>query len=490
VANNPVGTSELPVISGVFDGVSWRKPSGVDRAILIDPSTEEPLCEVNLATDADLEAIVAPATAAFTSWSRTPIAERIDLLHRIAVLWEERGEEIAQSVSREMGMPIALSRLSNAQGAARTFAYFAELLEGQAGISPQIRDSRSFDGRTHVFSNPVGVVAAIAPWNFPGVLITSKLAPALASGCTVVLKPAVENALTAHVIASVLKEAGVPPGVVTIAIGGPRFGQELVKDPRIALVAFTGSTAVGRAIGSVVGERLGRTNLELGGKSAAIVLDDADMDVVSLNLPPLAFRNSGQTCFAQSRVIATPLVYDDVVLAMREWAQAQVLGPALDDATTFGPLGTRQHRERVLGFRDRALKQGATWVNEGDERLVPERGFFVPPVVLADVDNSWEVAQEEIFGPVVTIIRARDEEHAFELANDSRYGLAGSVWTANEQRALELARRVEAGSVGINGFRPDLGAPFGGIKESGQGRENGPEALDCYLRADTVYAFR
>lgn len=481
-------TSDESVISGVFDGRTWLEPSSNDRTTLIDPSTEDVLGVVALAQPSDLDAVIDPAVTAFTSWSSTSFTERAEYLQRISQIWQERGEEIAQCVSREMGMPITNSRLSNIAGSARNFSYYAELAHDAA--AEQVRPALSFPGRTHVRANPVGVVAAIAPWNYPTYLMTSKIAPALAAGCTVVLKPAVENALTAHLMASIFQEAELPPGVVTIGIGGADFGQGLVKDDRISLVAFTGSTAVGRAIGSIAGERLALTNLELGGKSAAIVLDDADPQIVARELPPLAFRNSGQTCFAQARVIATPGAYQGVLDALAAWARSQVIGPALDETTTFGPLATRQHRERVLGFLDRALEQGARLVSAGDQGSLPAEGFFVDPMILADVDNRWEIAQEEIFGPIVVVIAAEDEDHAIELANDSRYGLAGSVWTSNPQRALDVARRVEAGSVGINGFRPDIGAPFGGIKESGQGRENGPEGLRCYLRSDSIYEFQ
>jgi len=481
-------TSNVSVLSSVYDGRAWLEPSLGDRTILVDPSTEEILCEIVLANAADLDAVVAPAAAAFPQWSETSLSERADYLHRISQVWEKRGEEIAQCVSREMGMPITNSRLSNIAGSARNFSYYAELARGFS--HEQMRPALSFPGQTYVRTNPVGVVAAIAPWNYPTYLMTSKIAPALAAGCTVVLKPAVENALTAHQMADIFAEAGLPPGVVTIGIGGPEFGQALVRDDRIALVAFTGSTAVGRAIGSTVGGRLGLTNLELGGKSAAVVLDDADMDLVARELPPLAFRNSGQTCFAQARVIATPGIYGNVIEALKVWASAQIIGPALDETTTFGPLATRQHRERVLGFVDRARAQGAHLVSGDDQVPLPAQGFFVSPMILADVDNRWEIAQEEIFGPVVIVIAADDEQHAIELANDSRYGLAGSVWTSNAERARDIARQIEAGSVGINGFRPDLGAPFGGIKESGQGRENGPEGMGCYLRAHSIYEFQ
>lgn len=474
-------------IPGIFDGTSWQMPGNRDLTTLIDPSTGQPLAEVSLAGPSDAELVIAPAVRALRDWSEASFADRAACLQRISSAWEGLGEEIAASASREMGMPITNSRLSNAVGSARNFSYFAGL--AQTMHAEDIRKAESFQGRTHVFSRPVGVVAAIAPWNFPCYLMTSKLAPALAAGCTVVLKPAIENALTAHLIASVLKEAGLPDGVVTIGIGGADFATQLVQDPRIGLVAFTGSTAVGRTIGSIVGQRLGLTNLELGGKSAAIVLDDADLSVVAGALPALAFRNSGQTCFAQSRIIATPAVLGDVIETFVSWADKQVIGPALDESTSFGPLATASHRERVSGYLDRAIAQGAVPAAAPADYPAPSEGFFIPPMILTGVDNNWEIAQEEVFGPIVSIIAAENEDHALALANDSRYGLAGTVWTADPERALRVARQVAAGSVGVNGFRPDLGAPFGGIKESGQGRENGPEGLRCYLRSDSLYEF-
>jgi betaine-aldehyde dehydrogenase len=305
----------------------------------------------------------------------------------------------------------------------------------------------------------------------------------------VVLKPPVENAFTARLIAEIAHKAGVPAGVLNVVVGDAEFGQGLVADPRVATVAFTGSTAVGRRIGAVVGERLGSCNLELGGKSAAIVLDDADLDATLPLLGPLAFRNSGQTCFAQTRIVATPGVYDAVVDGLASWARAQVMGPASDETTTFGPLATERQRDAVHGFIRSGLASGARLVTGGLEADVPPDGFFVAPTLLADVDNGSAVAQEEVFGPVVCVIRAADDDDAVRIANDSAYGLAGSVWTRDLESGEALARRVHAGTVGVNGYRPDMAAPFGGVKASGVGRENGPEGIDAYLRSDSLYLF-
>lgn len=472
---------------GIYIGGRWVAPVRGERVTLIDPSTEAVLGEPYLATAEDAGAAVDAAAEAFESWSQLAYAERADVLERIAGIWERRAEEIAQSVSREMGMPIANSRLTNGVGAARNFRYYADM--ARTWQAEEVREAASFEGSVIVRSVPVGVVAAIAPWNYACYLITSKVAPALAAGCTVVLKPAVENALTSVLMAEVFEEAGVPAGVVNVVVGAPDFGAALVADPRVASVAFTGSTAVGKRIGAVVGERLASTNLELGGKSAAIVLDDADLETTLRDLPALSFRNSGQTCFAQTRVIATAGIYDQVVDGLAAWADAQVLGSAFDDTSTLGPLGTAGQRATAHRFIASGLASGARLVAGGLDADVPSPGFFVRPTVFADVDNASELAQEEVFGPVICVIRAEDEDDAIRLANASRYGLAGTVWTTDIERGTSVARRMETGSVGINGFRPDLASPFGGVKDSGSGRENGPEGLRVFLRPESIYRF-
>lgn len=472
---------------GIYIGGSWIEPVRGQRITLIDPSTEDVIGEPYLATAEDVPAAVDAAEAAFPAWSALSFGERADVLDRIAHAWERRAEEISVSVSREMGMPIANSRLTNGIGAARNFRYYAQV--ARAWQSEETREALSFEGSVIVRSVPVGVVAAIAPWNYACYLIASKVAPALAAGCTVVLKPAVENALTSVLIAEVMEEAGVPAGVVNVVVGTPDFGAALVAEPRVASVAFTGSTAVGKRIGSVVGERLASTNLELGGKSAAIVLDDADLEATLRDLPALSFRNSGQTCFAQTRVIATAGIYDRVVDGLAAWANAQVLGSAFDDTTTLGPLGTANQRAVARRFIESGLASGARLVAGGLDADVPSPGYFVRPTVFADVDNTSELAQEEVFGPVICVIKAQDDEDAIRLANQSRYGLAGTVWTTDIERGTAVARRMDTGSVGINGFRPDMGSPFGGVKDSGSGRENGREGLAVFLRSESIYRF-
>lgn len=440
-----------------------------------------------LATKEDVAPLVAAARKGLTSWAKSTPAERAAVLNRVADAWEARSGEIAALTSQEMGMPIGASGIFNGFLPMATYRYYASLA---ANVEvEQTQDAIGRPGQVILRKNPVGVIAAIVPWNFPYVLLANKIGPALAAGCTVIVKPPVENVLSARLCAEIFEAAGVPAGVVNVVAGDVEFSQELVANPGVDRVAFTGSTAVGRAIGAVAGARLAGVNFELGGKSAAIVLDDADLAHTLEQLPPLSFMNSGQTCFAQTRVIATPGVYDEVVEGFKKWAEAQVLGDPLNESTTFGPLAHEAAIERSFAYVDKGIADGARLVTGGRDAEVPAGGRFVAPTVLADADNSSSLCQEEIFGPVVSIIRAKDEDDAIRLANDSQYGLAGTVWTTDSEAAMRVARQVQAGSFGINGYMPDMGAPWGGQKNSGSGREQGPQAIDDFTRIDTVYVF-
>jgi aldehyde dehydrogenase (NAD+) len=440
-----------------------------------------------VATKEDVEPLVASAKKALASWSRSTTEERVAALGRLAAAWEARSGEVAAAVSQEMGMPIAGSGIFNGFVPMATFGYYA-------GLAAEIELETSqpalgWPGSVILRKNPVGVVAAIVPWNFPYLLLANKIAPAIAAGCTVIVKPPVENLLSARIAAEIFEAAALPAGVINVVAGDVEFSQALVAHPDVARIAFTGSTPTGKAIGAVAGGRLASVNFELGGKSAAIVLDDADLAHTLTALPDAAFMNSGQTCFAPTRIIATPGVYDQVVEGFKAWAEAQVLGDPMAEGTTFGPLVHAAAVTRSHKYTTDAVAEGARLVTGGPDAAVPAGGNYVAPTVIADADNSSALCQNEIFGPVVSIIRAADEADAIRLANDVDYGLAGSVWTSNPETGMRVARQVEAGSFGINGYMPDLGAPWGGVKQSGTGRELGPQAIDDFTRIDSVYVF-
>lgn len=454
---------------------------------VINPATGQVVGTGALATKEDVAPLVAAAKGALTTWSKSTPQERAAALNRIADAWEARSAELVALTTQEMGMPIGSSGIFNGFLPGATYRYYAALAENMQLETTQ--DAIGRPGDVILRKNPVGVVAAIVPWNFPYVLLANKIGPALAAGCTVIVKPPVENVLSARVCAEIFAAADLPPGVVNVVAGDVEFSQELVANSGVDRVAFTGSSAVGKSIGAVVGGRLAGVNLELGGKSAAIVLDDADLTHTLEQLPPLSFMNSGQTCFAQTRVIATPGVYDQVVEGFKAWAESQVLGDPLDEKTTFGPLAHKAAVARSHAFTADGIASGARLVAGGPDAPVPASGQFVAPTVLADADNASTLCQEEIFGPVVSIIRAKDEDEAIRLANDSKYGLAGTVWTTNDETAMRVARQIQAGSFGINGYMPDMGAPWGGVKESGSSREQGAEAIDDFIRIDTIYRF-
>jgi betaine-aldehyde dehydrogenase len=332
---------------------------------------------------------------------------------------------------------------------------------------------------------PVGVVAAIVPWNVPLFTAALKLGPALAAGCTVVLKPAPETPLDAYLLAEVIEASGLPEGVVNIVAAGREAGEHLVCHPGVDKVGFTGSTAAGRRIASLCGERLKRFTLELGGKSAAVILDDADIAATMAGLVPAAFMNNGQACVAQTRILAPAERYDEVAEALVEAVRAMTVGDPLDPTTVIGPLVAARQRDRVEGYIAAGIEEGAKPAIGGNGR--PARpGWFVEPTVFIGANNQMRIAREEIFGPVVAVIPYEDTEDAIRIADDSDYGLSGSVWTADVSRGLEVARRVRTGTFGVNGSGMDFGAPFGGFKSSGIGRELGPEGLTHYLEDKTI----
>jgi aldehyde dehydrogenase (NAD+) len=470
-------------------GGQWRAPHSTERITVCSANTEAPIGSVPRADEVDVEAAVQSARAAFDDpggWAHWEPAERADAIRRLADAIEVRSEEIARRVSDQNGMPIFLSQMGEARSPARLLRYFAELASERA-----IEEERasSSGGRTLVRRVPVGVVAAVAPWNFPNIMAALKYAPALAAGCTVVLKPSPETVLDAILLGEAIVEAGFPDGVFSIVPGGPETGAQLVAHEAVDKVSFTGSTATGRWIGEVCGRLLRPVTLELGGKSAAIILDDAELDpsVIGRQLVPALLGNNGQTCFITSRVLAPRSRYDEVVDAIAALARSLPVGNSLDPETRVGPLVSERQRDRVLGYIVVGSEEGARLVAGGGRPAHQQTGWFVEPTVFADVDNSAKIAREEIFGPVVTITPYGDDDDAVRIANDSDYGLAGTVWTTDDSRGLEVARRIQTGTVGINGYLADFHSPTTMIKASGIGVKFGPEALASYERFQSVY---
>jgi aldehyde dehydrogenase (NAD+) len=469
----------------LYIGGRWCPPISTNSYELVEASTGKPLGSAPLGALGDIDAAVAAARTAFDDgpWGRTTPAERAAMLRRFAAELQARGEATAELISRENGSPLATSYGANVAVPVALLNQYADLAE--SGWLEEIRDT--YRGATIVRKVPVGVVAAVIPWNFPHLIAMAKLAPALAAGCTVVVKPSPETALDAFVIADAAEAAGLPDGVINIVPADRDVSAALVAHPGVDKVTFTGSTAAGLAISEVCGRLMRPVTLELGGKSASIILEDADLDVFEANLAATSFVNNGQACVLLSRVLAPRSRYDEVVDAVARVAEGLVVGDALDPAVTCGPMVGRVHRDRVLGYIQDAKTSGARLVTGGGVPEGLEDGWFVEPTVFADVDNTSRLAQEEVFGPVIAVIAYDDVDEAVAIANDSEYGLAGAVWTADERRGVDIARRIRTGTIGVNYFQMDLGAPFGGVKASGRGREFGPEGMAPYIEYQSVY---
>ena len=469
----------------LFIGGRWVAPKERATVDLVEAATEKVLGRSAVASAADIDAAVTAARDALSGpWGQLDNHARAHILDKFASALKRRGRDTATLVSRENGMPISLSAGVNGIGPAAMIRYYAALVSEAA---PEDVRPSAFGGRTVVRREPVGVVAAITPWNYPQPLAAMKIAPALAAGCTVVLKAAPETALDAFAFADAAEDAGLPPGVLNIVPAGREASAYLVQHPGVDKVAFTGSTAAGRAIGEVCGRLLRPVTLELGGKSAAIVGADADLSVFASNLAEVSLVNNGQTCHASTRILAPRARYDEVVEAVTETVRGLVVGDPLDKTTAIGPLVSAAQRERVLGYIEDGRSAGYRITTGGGVPDSQPLGWFVEPTVFVNVDNSARIAQEEIFGPVLTITPYEDEDEAVAIANDSEYGLGGTVWTADENRGLALAARIHSGTVGINHYALDLDAPFGGVKSSGLGRELGPEGLHPYFATKSVY---
>jgi len=469
----------------LFIGGEWVQPASSKRFQVFNASTEELIGSVPEGNEADIDRAVAAARRALkeSAWATFTPAERGAALSRFADAIEKRAPKLAEAVSQQNGMPINTADQLETGYTIALMRYYAALA---SNLQAEETRPSPLGFNTLVQRNRVGVVGAVVPWNFPVILSMMKIGPALAAGCTIVLKPSPGTVLDSYIVAQAAEEAQIPPGVINWVPGGRELGAYLVAHPGIDKVAFTGSTAAGRSIAQVCGQLLRPVSLELGGKSAAIVLEDAKLDALLAALPSISLTSNGQACFSCTRILVPDSRYKEITEAIAATVSAYVVGDAMDRATQIGPLGSAVHRDRVEGYLAKGKTEGKLIAGGGRPKN-QTRGWFVQPTVFADVSNNAVIAQEEIFGPVLSIIRYRTEDEAVQIANDSAYGLGGSVWSIDPVRAANVARRVDTGSIGINGYLPDLNAPFGGIKASGLGREMGPESIAAYQQLKSIY---
>lgn len=458
----------------------WVAPGSAATLDVHDSGTGEVMGRVPAGTAADARAAAAAARKAFEGWSSRPIAERAGYVAKIAEAIKAKGEELALLMAREVGMPVKLSGRIQVGLPQGTFANTAKLAKGYA------LESRI--GNSLVVRDPVGVVAAITPWNYPLHQIALKVAPALAAGCTVVVKPSEVAPLNAFILAEIVESVGLPPGVFNLVTGlGPVVGEALVTDPDVDMISFTGSTRAGKRISELAAQGVKRVALELGGKSPSIVLEDADIAQAVKGTINGCFLNSGQTCTALTRMLVPESKYEEAAKVAVELANKFALGDPTSPSTSLGPLSSEAQRERVRNYIRKGVAEGAELLTGGADQ--PEGvpgGYFVKPTVFGRVKPGMTIEQEEIFGPVLSIIPYKDEEEAVKIANDTVYGLAAAVWSKDEARARRVARRIRAGQVDVNGGFFNPMAPFGGFKQSGLGREAGEYGLEEFFEIKSL----
>jgi aldehyde dehydrogenase (NAD+) len=467
-----------------FIGGAWVEPSSDSTIKVTDSTNEEVFLSVAEAREGDMSRAVSAARVAFDEgpWPRMSHGKRAGYLRAIAMGLKDRGADLGQVWPRESGVLYAVAQHA-ALGGAATFDYYAGLADSFPFEEPATPSSGEFG---LLVREPVGVVGAIIPWNAPLGLISYKVAPALLAGCTVVLKSSPEAPAEGYVMAEIAEAVGLPPGVLNVVTADREVSELLVRDPRVDKITFTGSTAAGRRIASICGERIARCTLELGGKSAAVVLDDMDIATAAATLARAECFLTGQVCSSLTRIVVTRPRHDELVDALAAAFSQVKVGDPFDSTTQMGPLVAERQRDRVEGYIAKGKAEGATLATGGGRPEHLERGYYVEPTVFGNVSNSSSIAQEEIFGPVLSVIPADDEDQAVAIANDTIYGLNASVFTSDVDRARAVARQLRSGTVGHNAFRTDFGIAFGGFKQSGIGREGGTEGLLPFLETKTV----
>lgn len=466
----------------LIDG-SWVAPSGRREIDVIDPATEAPIGKILLGEASDVDAAVQAARTAFESFAETSKEERIALLERIIAVYEKRIDDVARAISDEMGAPMKFARHAQAGSGLEHLTTTLDVLKAF--------EFEELIGSTQIRREPIGVCGLITPWNWPINQISCKVAPALAAGCTMVLKPSEIAPLSAHVFAEILQEAGVPRGVFNLVDGdGPTVGEAIARHPDIDMVSFTGSTRAGVLVAKAAADSVKRVSQELGGKSANIILEDANLTAAIQRSVLSMMSNTGQSCNAPSRMLVPEKLYDEAVRIAKNVAEKPVVGDPKANNVTMGPVANKAQFEKIQRLIEKGIEEGATVVAGGAGR--PDglsKGYFVKPTIFANANNSMTIAREEIFGPVLVMIPYKDEEEAVRMANDTIYGLSGYVFSGDIERARRIARRLRTGMVHLNGAPTDPHAPFGGYKQSGNGREWGREGLKEFLEVKAVMGY-
>lgn len=472
--------SEIATKNRIYVDGTWVESKATEFIDVINPSTEEVIARVPAGTAMDVTLAASAARRAFDDWSQVSADEKGKYLQRISEGLSARSAETAEVIARELGMPLRLCQIIQAGLPAMTFANFAR-------IATEYKFEEKI-GNSIVIKEPAGVVGCITPWNYPLHQISLKVAPALAAGCTVVLKPSEVAPLDAYILAEVIDEVGLPAGVFNLVSGtGPVVGEAIVTDPEVDMISFTGSTRAGKRVAELAAAGVKRVALELGGKSPNVILDDADLEKAVTDGVAKCYINSGQTCTALSRMLVPRSRLEEAEKIAAAAAEKYTPGDPFDDTTRLGPLVSATQLERVRAYINKGIEEGARLVTGGAEPPQGlERGYFVRPTVFSDVSNDMTIAQEEIFGPVLAIIPYDDEDDAVRLANETTYGLGGAVWSADPEHAKAVARRIRTGQIDINGAQYNPLAPFGGFKQSGLGREAGIYGLEEFLEIKSI----